>query len=239
MKSKSKSKSKLTITNDQLPITNPIPLLLTKQATRTRRAEVRRRRITHHAPHAARATLHAPYSLRRGLGVWELTFAGDKAVLKHEQGILYVAHLLRHPHEPVHALELAARAAVSTDQHGGAMALDGVHGPLELQATIQQRSLALDDALAMRHVLRQQAQLEALLENDDEIDPVKEEAMRQLEILYEHEKRNSSKVRDTAAKASDAAATAIKRLCQRLAATVQADGSPCRVFRSFAEHLHR
>src|SRR5262249_22318252 len=139
--------------------------------------------------------------------------------------------------EPVHALELVARSARSVDKQGALV--DAVNGPLDLHATIQQRNLALDDALAMRQVLRQQAQLEALLENEDEIDPVKEEAMRQLELLYQHEKQHSSKVRDTAAKASDAVGKAIKRLSRRLAASLNADRSPNHVLHSFADHLNR
>src|SRR5947209_1255502 len=50
------------------------------------------------------------YALRRGLGTWELTFKGQRAVLKHEKGINYVAYLLTHPSkEPLHALDLASR----------------------------------------------------------------------------------------------------------------------------------
>src|SRR5262249_3995646 len=51
------------------------------------------------------------YALRKGLGCWELTFAGRRALLKHEQGIFYVAHLLANPpQQPLHALALALRA---------------------------------------------------------------------------------------------------------------------------------
>jgi hypothetical protein len=51
------------------------------------------------------------YALRRGLGFWELTFAGRQAVFKHEQGALYVACLLLEPPpEPMHAVALALKA---------------------------------------------------------------------------------------------------------------------------------
>ena len=45
------------------------------------------------------------------MGAWELTFEGKQAVLKHEQGIYYVAYLLLYPPaEPIHALDLATTA---------------------------------------------------------------------------------------------------------------------------------
>ena len=62
------------------------------------------------------------YSLRRGLGLWQLTFGGRSTVLKHEQGILYVAYLLYHPPlEPIHALDLVARVQGFDSAFGGTL----------------------------------------------------------------------------------------------------------------------
>ena len=48
------------------------------------------------------------FALRRGLGFWELTFEGQRAVFKHDQGTLYVACLLLDPpQEPIHSVALA------------------------------------------------------------------------------------------------------------------------------------
>jgi hypothetical protein len=48
------------------------------------------------------------YTLRRGLGFWQLTFQDQQAIFKHELGALYVACLLLDPpREPIHAVALA------------------------------------------------------------------------------------------------------------------------------------
>ena len=92
------------------------------------------------------------YALRRGLGFWELTFEGRQAIFKHELGALYVACLLLDPpSEPLHAVALALKAR----EMGGQ-----APGPAEV---IQQRSMGLDDAAAVRALWRRQRALERVL----------------------------------------------------------------------------
>jgi hypothetical protein len=106
------------------------------------------------------------YGLFRAPGFWELTFERRNAVLKHEQGALYVVRLLLHPPpEPIHALALEARS------------IDGQHGGAD--EIIQQRSLGLDDAETILRLRRQQRALAAMLEDEQEIEPVKAEARRE------------------------------------------------------------
>src|SRR6266566_1346912 len=95
------------------------------------------------------------YALRKHLGYWELTFEGQKAILKHEQGIAYVAYLLLNPPpEPIHALDLATRIAVLSGKKIGIAEItdpnSGRRVLLESQARIQERSPSLDDAISMR-----------------------------------------------------------------------------------------
>jgi hypothetical protein len=114
------------------------------------------------------------YALRRGLGFWELTFEGQQAIFKHELGALYVACLLLDPpSEPIHAVALALKAR----EMGGQ-----APGPSEV---IQQRSMGLDDAATVRTLWCRQRALEAVLEDDRESEPVKAEALRELEEITE------------------------------------------------------
>jgi len=106
-------------------------------------------------------------------------------------------------------------------------------------ARIQERSPSLDDAAAMRAVLRTQTELEALLEDEDQIEPVKGQAMRDLKALYDYEQTNCPRVTDTAQKAARTVRMAIKRLYRRLATAVDSDGHPHPVLRLFAGHLEK
>ncbi len=182
------------------------------------------------------------YSLRKGLGFWDLTFDGQHATLKHDQGLAYVAYLLTNPPtETIHALDLATRIAVITGKQVGITEIvdpkTGFKAYLDGLARVQERSPALDDALAMRQVIRQQNDLEAMIEQEDTIDPVKEEAYRELVVLYNYEDKHSRRVLDSAQKAAHAVRTAIKRFHQKLSVACQADGTPNQVLRSFAAHI--
>jgi hypothetical protein len=166
------------------------------------------------------------YALRRGLGFWELTFAGQQAVFKHEQGALYVACLLLDPPpEPIHAVALALKARKINGQAPGEAEL------------IQERSLGLDDAEAVRNLRRKQRALEAVLDDALAIEPVKAEARREREEVLEFLRKNSWRTRDNAGRCVRAVAVAIKRFHGRLAKAVDAEGRPHPVLQGFARHL--
>jgi hypothetical protein len=169
----------------------------------------------------------SPYALRRGLGFWELTFEGRRAIFKHEQGAPYVASLLLDPpREPMHAVALALKARVVSGQ---------VAGPDEL---VQQRNLGLDDAAAVRSLWRRQRELERLLEDHDAIEPVKAEALRELEEVSEFLRKSPWRSRGGAERCVRAVTAALKRLHTHLAAAVDAQGQPHQVLRAFARHLY-
>jgi hypothetical protein len=51
------------------------------------------------------------YSLKPGLGAWQLTFAEYHAVIKDQMGLHYLSYLFNHPQDlPIHGLELHMRA---------------------------------------------------------------------------------------------------------------------------------
>jgi hypothetical protein len=119
------------------------------------------------------------------LGFWELTFESRRAIFKHEQGALCVACLvLDLPPEPLHAVALALKARKMGGQAPGAVEL------------IQQRNLGLDDAEVVRNLRRRQRELEAVLDDDEAIEPVKVEALHELEEVIEFLRKNPWRSRD-------------------------------------------
>jgi hypothetical protein len=149
--------------------------------------------------------------LRRGLGFWELIFESRWAVFKHDQGALYVACLLLDPPpEPIHAVALALKARKMNGQSA------------EEAELIQERNLGLDDAEAVRNLRRKQRELEAVLDDELAIEPVKAEARREREEILEFLRKNSWRTRDNAGRCVRAVAVAIKRFHARLAKGVDA-----------------
>ena len=114
------------------------------------------------------------YALRRGVGYWALVFEGREAIFKHELGALYVAYLLLHPpKEPLHAVALALKARDLAGKPAG---------PDEI---LEERSMGLEDAAAVRALWRRQRELERVLADRQEIEPVKAEALGELEEVTE------------------------------------------------------
>jgi hypothetical protein len=145
------------------------------------------------------------YALRRDLGFWELIFEGRRAVFKHELGAMYVACLLLEPpREPIHAVALALKARDLNGQSAG---------PGEV---VQQRSMGLEDAETVRALWRRQCTLERVLEDDEAIEPVKAEALRELEEVTEFLRKSPWRSRGGAERCVRAVTAAIKRLHVRL-----------------------
>jgi hypothetical protein len=167
------------------------------------------------------------YALRRGLGFWELTFEGRRAIFKHELGALYVGCLLLDPpREPIHAVALALKAREMSGQAAG---------PCEL---VQQRSLGLEDAATVRALWRRQRALERVLEEDNQIEPVKAEALRELEEVTEFLRKSPWRSRGGAERCVEAVGKAIRRLYRHLCGAMDGAGMPHPVLRAFGRHLH-
>ncbi len=200
-----------------------------KRKTKSRRTQINR------APR---------YALRKGLGFWELTFEGRHAILKHQQGLYYVAWLLTHPaREPIHGLALTLKAAALYGRRRGLDELpDPLTGELALigqEAWLQERSLGFDDLETAGALRRKQLALEALLDDKSQIEPVHQEALRELEAIYKFQAKNPCRTTDAAQKAVRAVRMAINRLQLHLAKSVDAAGNPHPLFRPFAAHLDR
>jgi hypothetical protein len=103
---------------------------------------------------------------------------------------------------------------------------------------LPERSLGRDEAAAARALWRRQRELERILADRLEIEPVKAEAQRELEEITERLRKSPWPSRHGAERSVRAVAAAIKRLHARLAAAVDAEGKPDELLRAFALHLH-
>jgi len=167
-----------------------------------------------------------PYALSRGVDYWALVFEGREAVFKHELGALYVAYLLLHPAPgALHAVALALKAR---DRAGQAA------GPDE---RVEERSMGLEEAVAVRALWRRQRELERVLEDRLEIEAVKTEALQELEELTEYLRQSPWLCHQGAERCVRAVTVAIERFYTRLAEAVNADGQPDEVLQSFARHV--
>jgi hypothetical protein len=184
------------------------------------------------------------FRLRHGLGVWHLIFDGGETIIKNERGILFVAYLLLNPPEhPIHAIDLVAKIPQLYRQQLGLTEIvnpaTGLPVQLEPDARLQERSLALDDAELARALLKEEEKLYALLDDPEEIEPVKAEALRRLEELAEFQKQHAHRSVDTAQRLARTTRQAISRLYLKLAAATDIHGNPHPVLRPFSEHINK
>ncbi len=182
------------------------------------------------------------YALRKGEGFWEVFFKADRGFFKHEQGAYYVAHLLLNPPErPIHGLALTiAVAAVHGRPISPLQLTDPVTGHtvlLDGDGTLQQRSMGFEDFDSAYALRKTQLALEAILDDDSQIEPVKAEALRDLEAIYNFQKTNQGRIKDAAQRAVHAVSMAMKRFHHRLSLAVDVHGRPHPVLRPFAKHI--
>jgi hypothetical protein len=97
--------------------------------------------------------------------------------------------------------------------------------------------MGLDDAAAVRALWRRQRALEAVLEDDRESEPVRAEALRELEEVTEFLRKSPRRSRGGAERCVRAVAMAIRRFYSHLAGAVDAQGEPHPVLQAFAGHL--
>jgi hypothetical protein len=198
-----------------------------------------------------------PYALRRDGGCWQLTFEGRQSTFTHELGALYAAYLLLHPRQAVHGVALALKArekfvgqAFQSAGSWGFPAPPAGLGDSKVVGTgrleslpyaaeaLQQRIMGLEDASSVRTLWRRQRELERVLEDRLEMEPVKAEALRELEELTERLRQSPWLSCHGAERCAHAVGEAIRRFHARLVAAVDAQEKPDPVLRAFAVHLH-
>ena len=182
-------------------------------------------------------------SLKRGLGFWELTFASQRAIFKHEQGALYVDYLLTHPGESFHGLALALKASANGEIAGAATEMvDPATGEtviIDKGAILEDRHLWLDHAERIARLRRKVRQLDGIMQDRNERDAVKAELHQQIEGIEQFLRDNLAETKGTAEKAVRAVRRAINRFHTHLAKAKDTAGQPHPVLAQFAQHIEK
>jgi hypothetical protein len=173
-----------------------------------------------------------------------LVFDGDDSPVHHERGAFYTGWLFYHPFEtPIHSIDLTAKIPqIYRQQLGLAPLVDPATGKsltLESHARLQERNLALDDAQALRALYKKEKELEAVLESETANGAEKNEALRELEQIYEFKRRQAQRPMDNARRVAHAVRSAIARFHEHLKSAVGEDGGPHPVLRRFADHIEK
>src|ERR1035441_10115999 len=99
--------------------------------------------------------------------------------------------------------------------------------------------MGLEEAAAVRALWRRQRELERILHDRLEIEPVKAEALRELEEITEYLRQSPWLSRHGAERCVRAVTAAMKRFYSHLAGGVDVEGKPDEVLQAFAMHLRK
>ena len=197
----------------------------------------------HAAPLASSPSEQPRYALRRDGFLWHLTFEGREAILKHEQGICYVAEMLGHPGERIKKLNLTAKySAPKCKGRWSIEVYDPATGKYDTPAStepVHEAALATDDHEARRAYQERARELIETINDPTETERAKEEAREELEEITAHLSKESRQLRDPTKGAGDAVGKAIKRFLDSLFEPEGSAASPQSVRRAFAEHLQQ
>src|ERR1019366_6189441 len=172
-------------------------------------------------------------ALRREGSLWQLTFDDGRAILKHEQGICYVAEMLSQPRERVKKLNLAAKYSSPRSKGGGGIEIyDPAMGKYEPPASmdpVHEAALATDDDEARRAYQARARELKETIDDPTETERAKVEARKELEAIVAHLSKDSRTVRDPTKAAGDAVHIGIKRFLRNLVERGDTVSSPLAV----------
>jgi len=150
--------------------------------------------------------------------------------------MFYIAYLLTHPNEPIHALDLISKIPqIYRHQLGLPEITDPATGKkitLQSHARLQERSLALDDREALRRLWKEQKKLELILDDESSTEPERAEALRELAALTDFTSKSTKTAIGASARATHTVRVALKRLLTSLRR------NPDKSRSSFADHLN-
>jgi hypothetical protein len=185
------------------------------------------------------------YSLRKGLGCWELVFAGRKATINNWRGVHIVAYLLQNPPvEPVHAVpletkvwgrewaesELPGKEPRTSDE-------DAEEQVVEDDAMDAEASGAKLDAGENFLLKKKFRELLEIIEDATLPQAERDAAQSELDEIHASLDGAAGRVVDGAAKAAVRVRRAIKRLHTKLENAIDEKREPNVVLRDFADHI--
>lgn len=183
------------------------------------------------------------YALHREAPLWRLRFDEGQAILKHEQGICYVAEMLSHPRERVKKLNLAANYSSPRSPGGSDIEVydpaTGHYEPLSSMEPVHGGALAADNLEARRTYLARARKLREMIGDPTETERAKVAAREELKAITAHLSRDSRPVRDPTKTAADAVRIGIHRFLRNLVGRRDTVASPLWVRQAFARHLER
>ena len=181
------------------------------------------------------------YALHREGPLWRLRFDEGQAILKHEQGICYVAEMLSHPRERVKKLNLAAKYSSPRSPGGSGIEIydpaTGHYEPLSSMEPVHEGALAADDLEARRTYQARARELKETIGDPTETERAKVAAREELKAITAHLSRDSRPVRDPTKAAADAVRIGIHRFLRNLVGRGDTVASPLWVRQAFVRHL--
>jgi hypothetical protein len=166
------------------------------------------------------------FSLCNLHGFWQLEFYGQSTIIKQDQALFYIAWLLAYPFaEPIRGHDLATKV------HN----LMGDHPDFDHSLPWTCRNGEADRTA--RLLCNKRKNLEAILDNPDEIEPVKIEALRELIFVLDLQDTYLTDLAGTAAKTAVSLLSIFLRLQADLASATGARGEPHPVLRPFGRHI--
>lgn len=167
-----------------------------------------------------------PFSLENKDGFWELTFAGQKATLTQNPALFYVAWLLANPPvEPISPTDLSAAVYVRFESHP-----DFIR---DLDWVLQHHV----DAVATKILKTKQIQLESILDNPNEPAEIKNEALKEVAVIYQLQETHAAESLKTNQRLIKNINASFRKLLTDLASAEDFYGRPQQILRAFGRHL--
>jgi hypothetical protein len=183
------------------------------------------------------------YTLRREAACWVLVFKGQRAYLKYELGLAYVAYLLSHPGEHVPSAVLFSKFSAGHRKDLASPELPdpetGRSLPLTDGVGIAQLRPDQDEAEAQSRYRAQLREYRETLADGSIPEPEREDARRLHDELLAFLKQHYRPEPDPGGDVTRVVHRSIQRLCARLRKPVAGQGVPDPVGLAIAEYIER